>query len=142
MIVARLLHRKATRALSTVRDSAEMSTVCETLVLLKTTPALLIAAMILEPPNGEPSRIRTHRGIEAAALKKAPKLRQAHHPVGGTPTLKQLRKVRAMAIILWIIAALLVISGIFAIFRKQIVWGIILIVIGCLVGPGGVSIFT
>ncbi|MDN5655426.1 MULTISPECIES: GPGG-motif small membrane protein [Brevibacterium] len=47
-----------------------------------------------------------------------------------------------MATILWIIAALLVISGIFAIFRKQILWGVVLIVVGCLVGPGGVSIFT
>lgn len=47
-----------------------------------------------------------------------------------------------MAFILWIIAALLVISGIFAIFRKQILWGVVLIVVGCLVGPGGVSIFT
>ena len=46
-----------------------------------------------------------------------------------------------MATILWIIAALLVISGIFAILRKQLVWGIVLIVVGCLVGPGGVSIF-
>ncbi|WP_236850629.1 GPGG-motif small membrane protein [Brevibacterium aurantiacum] len=47
-----------------------------------------------------------------------------------------------MATILWIIAALLVISGIFAILRKQILWGVVLIVVGCLVGPGGVSIFT
>ncbi|WP_169253102.1 GPGG-motif small membrane protein [Brevibacterium sp. 'Marine'] len=47
-----------------------------------------------------------------------------------------------MAFVLWIIAALLVISGIFAIFRKQLLWGIVLIVVGCLVGPGGVSIFT
>ncbi|MDK8436015.1 MAG: GPGG-motif small membrane protein [Brevibacterium sp.] len=47
-----------------------------------------------------------------------------------------------MAFILWIIAAILVISGIFAIFRKQLLWGIVLIVVGCLVGPGGVSIFT
>ncbi|WP_209323654.1 GPGG-motif small membrane protein [Brevibacterium renqingii] len=47
-----------------------------------------------------------------------------------------------MAAILWIIAAILVISGIFAIFRKQLLWGIVLIVVGCLVGPGGVSIFT
>lgn len=46
-----------------------------------------------------------------------------------------------MATILWIIAALLVISGIFAILRKQLVWGIVLIVVGCFVGPGGVSIF-
>jgi uncharacterized MnhB-related membrane protein len=46
-----------------------------------------------------------------------------------------------MATILWIIAAILVISGIFAIFRKQLLWGIVLIVVGLLVGPGGVSIF-
>ena len=47
-----------------------------------------------------------------------------------------------MALVLWIIAALLVISGIFAILRKQILWGVVLIVVGCLVGPGGVSLFT
>jgi hypothetical protein len=46
-----------------------------------------------------------------------------------------------MAIILWIIAAVLVISGIFAIIRQQLLWGIVLIVVGLLVGPGGVSIF-
>jgi hypothetical protein len=44
-------------------------------------------------------------------------------------------------LILWIIAVVLVISGIFAIFRAQIIWGIVLIVVGLLVGPGGVSIF-
>lgn len=43
--------------------------------------------------------------------------------------------------ILWIIAALLVIGGVLAIIRKQLIWGIILIVVGLLVGPGGVSIF-
>ncbi|MCT1445712.1 GPGG-motif small membrane protein [Brevibacterium casei] len=47
-----------------------------------------------------------------------------------------------LATILWIIAAILVISGIFAIFRKQILWGVVLIVVGLLVGPGGVSIFA
>ncbi|WP_164743305.1 MULTISPECIES: GPGG-motif small membrane protein [Brevibacterium] len=46
-----------------------------------------------------------------------------------------------MAIVLWILAALLVVSGVFAILRKQILWGVVLIVVGCLVGPGGVSIF-
>ena len=46
-----------------------------------------------------------------------------------------------MATFLWIIAAILVISGIFAIVRSQLVWGIVLIVLGLLVGPGGVSIF-
>jgi fatty acid desaturase len=47
-----------------------------------------------------------------------------------------------MATILWIIAVILVIAGIFALFRRQILWGIVLIVVGLLVGPGGVSVFT
>ena len=47
-----------------------------------------------------------------------------------------------MALILWILAVILVVSGIFAIFRKQLLWGIVLIVVGLLVGPGGVSVFT
>jgi hypothetical protein len=46
-----------------------------------------------------------------------------------------------MAFILWIIAVILVISGVFALFRRQLLWGIVLIVVGLLVGPGGVSIF-
>jgi hypothetical protein len=47
-----------------------------------------------------------------------------------------------VATFLWILAAVLVISGIFAIVRKQILWGIVLIVVGLAVGPGGVSLFT
>ena len=47
-----------------------------------------------------------------------------------------------MAIILWVLAVILVVSGIFAIFRRQLLWGIVLIIVGLLVGPGGVSIFT
>jgi hypothetical protein len=47
-----------------------------------------------------------------------------------------------MELILWIIAVVLVVAGIFALFRRQILWGIVLIVVGLLVGPGGVSIFT
>jgi hypothetical protein len=43
--------------------------------------------------------------------------------------------------ILWIIAAVLVIAGIVAIVRGGILWGIVLIVLGLLVGPGGVSLF-
>jgi hypothetical protein len=42
--------------------------------------------------------------------------------------------------ILWVIAAVLVIAGIFAIIRSQVVWGIVLIIAGLLVGPGGVSL--
>jgi uncharacterized MnhB-related membrane protein len=47
-----------------------------------------------------------------------------------------------MELILWIIAVILVVSGILAIFRKEILWGVVLIVLGFLVGPGGVSLFT
>jgi hypothetical protein len=46
-----------------------------------------------------------------------------------------------MATLLWIIAVVLVIAGIFAILRRQLLWGIVLIIVGLLVGPGGVSIF-
>jgi hypothetical protein len=46
-----------------------------------------------------------------------------------------------MALLLWILAAILVISGIFALVRGQMLWGIVLIVVGLLVGPGGVSVF-
>jgi hypothetical protein len=46
-----------------------------------------------------------------------------------------------MDLILWIIAVILVVSGIFALLRRQLLWGIVLIIVGLLVGPGGVSIF-
>jgi hypothetical protein len=47
-----------------------------------------------------------------------------------------------MHFILWLIAVVLVIAGIVRIVRGGLLWGIILIVLGLLVGPGGVSIFT
>ncbi|WP_408898372.1 GPGG-motif small membrane protein [Nocardioides sp. R1-1] len=47
-----------------------------------------------------------------------------------------------MALILWILAVILVVSGIFSLFRGEMLWGIVLIVVGLLVGPGGVSLFT
>ncbi|MEG9224800.1 GPGG-motif small membrane protein [Aeromicrobium sp. Sec7.5] len=47
-----------------------------------------------------------------------------------------------MDLILWIIAVVLVVSGVFALLRKEMVWGIVLIVVGLLVGPGGVSLFS
>ncbi len=47
-----------------------------------------------------------------------------------------------MDFILWIIAVILVVAGILALFRRQLLWGIVLIVVGLLVGPGGVSIFN
>lgn len=47
-----------------------------------------------------------------------------------------------MAFLLWILAVILVVAGIVGLVRGQILWGIVLIVVGLLVGPGGVSIFT
>jgi len=46
-----------------------------------------------------------------------------------------------MAFILWLLAVVLVISGIVALFRKQVLYGVVLIIVGLLVGPGGVSVF-
>ncbi len=47
-----------------------------------------------------------------------------------------------MELLLWILALVLVVAGVLALFRRQILWGIVLIIVGLLVGPGGVSIFT
>ncbi|MCW2632749.1 MAG: hypothetical protein JWR88_1711 [Pseudonocardia sp.] len=46
-----------------------------------------------------------------------------------------------MATLLWIIAVVLVIAGVVALLRRELIWGIVLIIVGLLVGPGGVSIF-
>lgn len=43
---------------------------------------------------------------------------------------------------LWILAVVLIVAGILAILRSQVLWGIVLIVVGLLVGPGGVSILS
>jgi hypothetical protein len=45
------------------------------------------------------------------------------------------------ATVLWIIAAILVIYGIVMLVRGAMMQGILLIIVGLLVGPGGVSIF-
>ncbi len=58
-------------------------------------------------------------------------------PAGAAP-----REDVVDANILWIIAVILVIAGIVAILRRSIVLGIVLIIVGLLVGPGGVSIFS
>ncbi len=47
-----------------------------------------------------------------------------------------------MDTLLWIIAAILVIAGIVSLIRGQIIAGVVLIVVGLLVGPGGVSVFS
>ena len=47
-----------------------------------------------------------------------------------------------MYTLLWIVAVILVIAGIFGIVRGEVIWGIALIVAGLLIGPGGVSILS
>jgi hypothetical protein len=48
----------------------------------------------------------------------------------------------SMNTLLWILAVILVVAGVVALFRRQILWGVVLIIVGLLVGPGGVSVFT
>ena len=47
-----------------------------------------------------------------------------------------------MAFLLWLLAVVLVVAGIVAIVRKERIYGIVLVILGFLIGPGGVSIFT
>lgn len=34
------------------------------------------------------------------------------------------------------------VSGIVALFRRQVLWGVVLIIVGLLAGPGSVSVFN
>ncbi len=47
-----------------------------------------------------------------------------------------------MGIILWLIAVVLVVAGIIQLIQGAVVLGIVLIVVGLLVGPGGFSLFN
>ena len=46
------------------------------------------------------------------------------------------------ATLLWILAVILVIAGIVTLIRGGVLAGIALIIVGLLVGPGGVSLFS
>lgn len=46
-----------------------------------------------------------------------------------------------MPSLLWIIAVILVIAGVVTLLGGSVLFGILLIVVGLLVGPGGVSVF-
>lgn len=46
-----------------------------------------------------------------------------------------------MGFLLWLLAVILVIAGIVQLFQGQIILGVVLLVIGFAVGPGGWSIF-
>lgn len=43
--------------------------------------------------------------------------------------------------LLWILAVILAIAGVVSLIRGQVMAGVALIVIACLVGPAGVSVF-
>jgi hypothetical protein len=47
-----------------------------------------------------------------------------------------------LTFVLWLLAVILVIAGIVSLIRGAILVGVLLIVVGLLVGPGGVSVFT
>lgn len=47
-----------------------------------------------------------------------------------------------MDFILWLIAVILVVYGVVTIVRGSVLFGIVLIVLGLLIGPGGISIFS
>jgi hypothetical protein len=47
-----------------------------------------------------------------------------------------------MELVLWILAVCLVVYGIYEVVRGAVLLGVVLIIVGLLVGPGGVSLFT
>jgi len=46
-----------------------------------------------------------------------------------------------MSFLLWIVAVVIAIVGIVQLLQGQLILGIVLLVVACLVGPGGYSIF-
>ena len=52
------------------------------------------------------------------------------------------REGETMTTVLWIIAVIIAIFGIVRLVRGDILFGIILLIVAALVGPGGVSVFT
>jgi len=44
--------------------------------------------------------------------------------------------------ILWLIAVVLIVYGVIRLLQRDFIWGVGLIVLGLLIGPGGVSLFT
>ncbi len=45
------------------------------------------------------------------------------------------------ASLLWIIAVIVAIIGIIVLVSGSILWGIVLLIAACLIGPGGYSVF-
>ncbi|GAA3725954.1 putative membrane protein [Spinactinospora alkalitolerans] len=42
-----------------------------------------------------------------------------------------------MSILLLILGIVLIVAGVFALLRRQILWGVVLIVVGLIISPGG-----
>lgn len=61
------------------------------------------------------------------------------HPIWG---IGQPAKEDGMEFLLWLIAVILVVSGIVYLLRGVVAWGLLLVIVGLLVGPGGVSLFA
>ncbi len=57
------------------------------------------------------------------------------HPDDPIPE-RTARLLPVMTTVLYILGVILIIAGVFAIIRKQLLWGIALIVVGLIVGPG------
>jgi hypothetical protein len=55
---------------------------------------------------------------------------------------RELRGVEMPANVLWIIAVVIAIIGVIVLISGSVLWGIILLVLAALVGPGGYSIFN
>lgn len=70
--------------------------------------------------------LRTPRCVGSAAI--------------AVPNVGRRKEGKDMGLVLWLIAAVLVIVGIVQLFQGQIIFGILLIVAGCAVGPGGWSV--
>ncbi len=46
-----------------------------------------------------------------------------------------------MELLLWILAVILVVAGVLKLVQRDFLWGVVLIIIGLLIGPGEVSLF-
>lgn len=47
-----------------------------------------------------------------------------------------------MAFLLWILAVILVVFGVVNLLQGAVLFGLLLVIVGLLIGPGGVSIFN
>jgi hypothetical protein len=45
------------------------------------------------------------------------------------------------ASLLWIIAVVVAVIGVIVLISGSIIWGVVLLILACLIGPGGYSVF-